>query len=79
MVVERMTDLADSVTQRLLRPAPLAPDRFQQVPASYQLTGRAGQAKQYLNRFWREMTGPGRAADLALERLNEKLAQIEAV
>ena len=79
MVFERMANLADRVAEGFLRAIADTPDGVQQMVTGDQLAGVVSKTQQHFCRFRRQVTGPVRTGDLALERLNEQLAEMKAV
>ncbi len=65
MVIERMTNLADGVTEGLLAAFAGAPHGFEQLVAGHKLAGIAGKAKQDLYRLWRYVLRTRRPGDVS--------------
>ena len=79
VVVQRVTNLADGVTQGLLAALAGPPSCFEQSFPGDELAGRFGEAQEDFDGLGREMRGAGSPRDLAVERVDAVIPQIKAL
>ena len=79
MVVQRVADLADRVTQCFLAAMAGSPDLVDERLPGDQCARAGGKAKQYFHRFWRQMYLFRSTGHQSLNGVDEQISQIKSL
>jgi hypothetical protein len=79
MVVQRLTDFADRVAERLLAAVASSPDLFDQRFPGDECARTGGQTKQHFHRLWRQMYLFRSTSHLSLHGVDEQISQIKSL
>ena len=77
MIVEGVTKVADSMSERFLGTVPIAPDQFKEFFASDELVWPFGKTQEYVDGFRRQVPLASRTGYLALEWLDTPATEPE--
>jgi hypothetical protein len=77
MIVERMANLADRVTERYLADVVFAPHLIEKEFAGYEFARGRGQTQQHFHRFGWQVLGPCSTGHESLQGLYEQISKVK--